>query len=120
MNLADRIARLEARFASSLPMPTPESFPVLAITLRGEPEDEGPYRIEHGGQQWEQRAGETVRELHARVHGEALESFESQGKYPVLITVAQQQAAKPALGGKTSCVDPQTFVAPKGALSGKE
>lgn len=101
MSLADRIARLEAKFASSLPMPTPESFPVLAITLRGESGDEGPYCIKHDGKQWEQRAGETVPELHARVHGEALKSFDSQEKYPVLITVARQRSRVPDLREKT-------------------
>lgn len=110
MNLANRIARLEAKFASTLPAPTPESFPVLAITLRGDPEDKGPYSIEHDGKLWEQRSGETVAELHARVHSEALKSFDAQEEHPVLITVARQRSRVPDLREKTSPGATQTDV----------
>lgn len=102
MSLADRVARLEAKFARAMPMPTPETVPVMAITLRAEQDDGSPFRIEHDGRQWEQRAGETVRDLHARARAEAMEAFASDEEDPALILVARQRSSMPVLREKTS------------------
>lgn len=131
MSLADRIARLEAKFARVMPIPTPEAAPVLAITLRGEQDDGTPFCIEYEGRHWEQRADETVHDLHVRARGEVLASLVPDEQDPVLILVARQgperssfearrRPERPRLGGKTCGDAEQTVAASVGVSDQKE
>lgn len=108
MSLADRVARLELKFARAIPETTSKDVPVLAITLRGDADSDVPYQIEHEGRQWVQRDGESVHGLHARASSDALASFTSQAEYPALILVARQCGRNACLREKTCAVTEQT------------
>lgn len=120
MSLADRVARLEAKFSRALPMPVPKVVPVISITLHDDDLEDTPYLIQHAGCQWEQRAGETVPQLHARARAEALNSVNPDQTPPVVILVAKAAAGEPDLRGKTRVLHSQTVTAGVGVSDLKD
>lgn len=87
MNLADRIARLEAKLlASSSPV-----VPVLRIALNDGADASLPYCVEHDGATWTQAAGESLEALMDRAQAEALRAYVPSGEFPCLCLIAERR-----------------------------
>lgn len=85
MNLADRIARLEAKLRPA----EHSNTPVFMVTLdRGDPSQ--PFSIEHDGETWTQAPHEPLDQFNARARAAALSKFRPTGKHPVLFLVAKR------------------------------